>query len=253
MLNPWPTVVRDLKFGVDRQEPRGTSGSDFELKREVAELFEYTRDVEDGEIRVLVVRHGLPFTMEIELPGGLRARWEANMHNLAFEEAFPTVRDVARQKALGAVGRCGLTHDDCDDVAGQLLVTFYTRFDRFDVDRASVRTFASRVMDKELNSILRYRLAGRRRHLGDGSLSGDVTEIDTECLSPVGATLLRTPALLAGLRAGTGPASRSTARDGAGAVLAHAQRTEPLAWAGANGSLSPDPAAPRALLAAGVG
>lgn len=105
------------------------------------------------------------------------------MHNLAFEEAFPTVRDVARQKALGAVGRCGLTHDDCDDVAGQLLVTFYTRFDRFDVDRASVRTFASRVMDKELNSILRYRLAGRRRHLGDGSLSGDVTEIDTECLS----------------------------------------------------------------------
>ncbi len=105
------------------------------------------------------------------------------MHNLAFEEAFPTVRDVARQKVLGAVGRCGLTHDDCDDVAGQLLMTFYTRFDRFDVDRASVRTFASRVMDKELNSILRYRLAGRRRHLGDGSLSGDVTEIDTECLS----------------------------------------------------------------------
>ena len=30
---------------------------------------QYTREVEDGEIRVLVVRHGLPFTMEIELAG----------------------------------------------------------------------------------------------------------------------------------------------------------------------------------------
>ena len=105
------------------------------------------------------------------------------MHDIAFEEAFPTARDLARQKAIGAVGRCGLTHDDCEDVAGQLLVTFYTRFDRFDGDRASVRTFASRVMDKELTSILRYRLAARRRHLGDGSLSGDVAEIDTGCLT----------------------------------------------------------------------
>lgn len=69
VLDPWPTIVRDLKFGVDRQEQRPTSGNDFELKREVAELFEYTREVDDGEIRVLVVRHGLPFTMEIELSG----------------------------------------------------------------------------------------------------------------------------------------------------------------------------------------
>ena len=27
VLDPWPTVVRDLKFGVDRQEPRATSAS----------------------------------------------------------------------------------------------------------------------------------------------------------------------------------------------------------------------------------
>ncbi|MCL5745186.1 MAG: hypothetical protein M1541_14885, partial [Acidobacteria bacterium] len=94
------------------------------------------------------------------------------MHNLAFEEAFPAVHDVARQKALGAVGRCGLTHDDCDDVAGQLLVTFYIRFDRFDGDRASVRTFASRVMEKELTSILRYRLAGRRHRRVRGRRGG---------------------------------------------------------------------------------
>lgn len=69
VVDPWPVVVRDLKFGVDRHEPPAARCSDFELKREAAELFEYTRDVEDSEIRVLVVRHGLPFTMEVELSG----------------------------------------------------------------------------------------------------------------------------------------------------------------------------------------
>jgi len=114
--------------------------------------------------------------------GGQRARREASMHNLAFEEAFPAVREIARQKASRAVGRCGLSHQDCDDVAGQLLVTFYIRFDRFDGDRASVRTFASRVMDKELTSILRYRLAGRRRHLGEQGLATDLAETDAASL-----------------------------------------------------------------------
>jgi DNA-directed RNA polymerase specialized sigma24 family protein len=65
----------------------------------------------------------------------------------------------------------------------QLLVTFYIRFDHFDGDRASVRTFASRVMDKELTSILRYRLAGRRRHLGEQVPSSDLAEADVASLN----------------------------------------------------------------------
>jgi hypothetical protein len=69
VVEPWPTVVRDLKLGVDRHEPRTTAEPEFELKREAADLFEYTREVEDGEIRTLVVRHGLPLSMEIELAG----------------------------------------------------------------------------------------------------------------------------------------------------------------------------------------
>ena len=74
VLDPWPVTVRDLKFGTGRYEPMSTRGADFDLKGEASDLFEYTRDVEDGEIRCLVVRHGLPFSMEIELPGGrLRA------------------------------------------------------------------------------------------------------------------------------------------------------------------------------------
>ena len=69
VLDPWPTVVRNLKFGADGRDPRPTVNREFVLKQEAADLFEYTRDVEDGEIRALVVRHGLPFSMEVELPG----------------------------------------------------------------------------------------------------------------------------------------------------------------------------------------
>lgn len=89
------------------------------------------------------------------------------MHSPAFEDVFPIARELAHQKARGAVGRCGLTPNDREDVASQLVATFYVRFGKFDGARASVRTFASRVMDKELTSILRYRLAGCRRHLSE--------------------------------------------------------------------------------------
>ncbi len=75
VLDPEPTVVHALKFGVERESvARGSA--DFDLKREAADLFEYTRDVDQGEIRALVVRHGLPFSMEIEMAG--QARREAS-------------------------------------------------------------------------------------------------------------------------------------------------------------------------------
>ncbi|GEM_PF-1111310 len=111
------------------------------------------------------------------------------MHRVAFEEAYPPARELARQKALQVIGRCGLTPEDCDDVASQLLLTFYARFDRYDSNRGSIRTFASRLMDKELNSILRYRLAGRRRHLGEGLVSEDIAALETAPLSSDPAAL----------------------------------------------------------------
>jgi hypothetical protein len=86
-------------------------------------------------------------------------------------------RDLARRKAQGVVGRCGVTIDDREDVASQLVATFYVRFEKFDGDRASLRTFASRVMDTELASILRYRMACRRRDSLDTSLEATVREL----------------------------------------------------------------------------
>jgi hypothetical protein len=68
VLTPWPATVRDVKFCAkdDRAE---TPDGEFLLQPQVAELFEYVRDVDAGEVRELQVRHGLPFAMEIELAG----------------------------------------------------------------------------------------------------------------------------------------------------------------------------------------
>jgi hypothetical protein len=71
VLTPWPDGVRDVKFcasGTRLEIPNG----EFLLKPQVAELFEYIRDVDAGEIRTLEVKSGLPFSMEIEMAGGRR-------------------------------------------------------------------------------------------------------------------------------------------------------------------------------------
>jgi hypothetical protein len=71
VLNPSPVTVRDVKFGspVATGKPLADSA---ELRPQIAEFFAYVREVDAGEIRELEVRHGLPFSMEIELQGGRR-------------------------------------------------------------------------------------------------------------------------------------------------------------------------------------
>jgi hypothetical protein len=63
-LEPSPTVVKVLKFGAAESQPPNHP-ADFELKKSMVDFFEYVRGVDDGEIRRLEVRHGLPFSMEI--------------------------------------------------------------------------------------------------------------------------------------------------------------------------------------------
>ncbi len=67
VLDPPPPVVRDVKFGTTDPVAVKQFPEEFELKRQVAEFFEYVRSVDAGEIRTLEVHNGLPFSMEIEL------------------------------------------------------------------------------------------------------------------------------------------------------------------------------------------
>ena len=65
MLDPWPAAVRSVKFGAATPNRPAELSGDFELKEEMARLFGFIRGVDVGEIRVLEVRGGLPFAMEI--------------------------------------------------------------------------------------------------------------------------------------------------------------------------------------------
>jgi DNA-directed RNA polymerase specialized sigma24 family protein len=92
------------------------------------------------------------------------------------DQALPVVQDLAKRKANAFVRRCGFPIDDREDVQSQLLLSIVSRWPKFDSERASVRTFASRLIDKELVSILRYRLASRRRD----SFSNAIEEFDDD-------------------------------------------------------------------------
>jgi hypothetical protein len=66
-LDPWPTMILTVKFGPGEAQSPGQSEV-CHLKRQVVQLFEYVRTVDSGEIRLLVVKYGLPFLMEIQTP-----------------------------------------------------------------------------------------------------------------------------------------------------------------------------------------
>ena len=65
VLEPPPTAVRSVKFGTPTCNRPEHPSSAFDLKQEVAQLFEFIRGAEEGEIRVLEVRGGLPFRMDV--------------------------------------------------------------------------------------------------------------------------------------------------------------------------------------------
>jgi len=64
-------VIRKVKLGGENS-PRTESGyGEFELKRQVVDLFDQLERIGDGLIHSLEIKHGLPFAMDIEeFPGG---------------------------------------------------------------------------------------------------------------------------------------------------------------------------------------
>jgi hypothetical protein len=71
VLDPWPSTVRNVKFGTTDPAEQRDRPAEFDLKKQVAEFFEYIREVEAGEIRALEVQGGLPFSMQVEQRPGL--------------------------------------------------------------------------------------------------------------------------------------------------------------------------------------
>ena len=66
VLDPWPATLRDIKFAA-MASPGQPANSEQELRPQVAEFFGQVRGIAAGEIRELQVRHGIPFSMRLEL------------------------------------------------------------------------------------------------------------------------------------------------------------------------------------------
>jgi len=65
VLDPLPRIVREVKFpGDNGPRPEAESG-DFTLKRQVQDLLAELDRIGDGVVDVLVVKHGLPFSMQV--------------------------------------------------------------------------------------------------------------------------------------------------------------------------------------------
>jgi hypothetical protein len=65
ILDPWPTTIRSVKFGNATPNRPPSESADYELKDQTAEFFGYVRTIDVGVIRVLEVRGGLPFCMDV--------------------------------------------------------------------------------------------------------------------------------------------------------------------------------------------
>ena len=65
VLEPPPPAVRSVKFGAPTPNIPDEPSGECELKQQAAQFFGFIRGVEAGEIRVLEVRGGLPFCMDV--------------------------------------------------------------------------------------------------------------------------------------------------------------------------------------------
>lgn len=63
ILDPEPTRIREVRFGGDNNPRAERNATDFILKSQVVELFDWLHSVGNGVIESLEVKHGLPFRM----------------------------------------------------------------------------------------------------------------------------------------------------------------------------------------------
>lgn len=68
VLQPEPRVVREVKFGGENGPRPELQAADFALKSQVVDLFDLLDELQDGEIELLDVKHGLPFRAIVAEP-----------------------------------------------------------------------------------------------------------------------------------------------------------------------------------------
>ena len=69
VFDPAPKVIQKVKIGGENGPRREVSCEDFLLKKQMIELLETITDLREGMVLAIDVKHGLPFSMEVELAG----------------------------------------------------------------------------------------------------------------------------------------------------------------------------------------
>jgi RNA polymerase sigma factor (sigma-70 family) len=90
---------------------------------------------------------------------------------LSLDASLVFVAPIARHLVHQFVRRFTFLANEREDIESELLLKFCKCFAHFDLDRASLRTFASRIMRNELFSFLRHRLARRRNSMTTTTLN----------------------------------------------------------------------------------
>jgi hypothetical protein len=65
VLDPLPRIIHEVKFGGENGRRPELDTSNFLLKTQVVELFQYFDRLHHGTIEVLEIKHGLPFRMMV--------------------------------------------------------------------------------------------------------------------------------------------------------------------------------------------
>jgi len=84
-------------------------------------------------------------------------------HESGFQELDEQTVETIRIKAKTLIGNYGFTHDDFDDIRQDITLDLLIRLSEYDPERASLRTFISRIIDYKIEQIAEERSTIKER------------------------------------------------------------------------------------------
>lgn len=102
-------------------------------------------------------------------------------HESGFQELDEQTVETIRIKAWGLIGNYGFTYDDFDDIQQEITLDLLTRLSEYDPDKASIRTFISRIIDYKVQQITEERSTDKERiRQASASLNDSFSESEGE-------------------------------------------------------------------------
>lgn len=66
VMTPRPRAIFGIKIGGDNGRRPEYKGGDYLLRTEVTELLNHLKRIQNGMVHELVIKHGLPFSLDVE-------------------------------------------------------------------------------------------------------------------------------------------------------------------------------------------